>query len=195
MGKKILWLIPVVVILILLLFLFFGREKPPTQELANAEKAVAEAKEKEADLYAQDLFSKAEDSLKRAKDLNQEKKYKEAKKAAEETVTLAREAMTQGESNKAKMKADIEQMILEVRKKIDELKTILAKSPKKMGPQEKRELQALIQKWEDVLNGIEGMVKDGKIRQAYDQLVSLKKEVDTRYERSVPSPEERMGIK
>ena len=195
MGKKILWLIPVVVILIILLFLLFGREKPPTQELANAEKAVAEAKEKEADIYAQDLFSKAEDRLKRAKDLNLEKKYKEAKKAAEETVALAREAMTQGEANKAKMKAEIEQMIPEVRKKIDELKTLPAKSPKQMGQQERKELQALIQKWEDELNGIEGMVKDGKIRQAYDQLVSLKKEVDTRYESSVPSPEERKGIK
>ena len=67
MSKKFLWLIPPLVIIILILVLLIGREKPPTLEVENAEKAVAEAKQKEADIYVPDIFSKAEESLKRPK--------------------------------------------------------------------------------------------------------------------------------
>jgi len=45
-----------------------GCAKPPTMEIEKAEKAVAEAKQKEADLYAQDIFSRSEEALKKAKD-------------------------------------------------------------------------------------------------------------------------------
>jgi hypothetical protein len=34
-----------------------------------------------------------------------------------------------------------------------------------------------------------------KIRQAFDQLMALKKEVDSKRERFIPSPEEKKGIK
>jgi flagellar biosynthesis/type III secretory pathway M-ring protein FliF/YscJ len=79
MWKKARWFIPLLIVLILVLIILVeraGREKLPTQELMNAEKAVAEAKEKEADSYAPDLFGKAQESLSRAKDQILEKKYK-----------------------------------------------------------------------------------------------------------------------
>src|SRR4030067_774992 len=95
MWKKTRWFIPPLIVIILVLVFFIGnigREKPPTQELENAERAVVEAKQKEADIYVPDVFSKAEETLKKAKDLMRERKYKEAKKAAEDSINLAKQA-------------------------------------------------------------------------------------------------------
>lgn len=195
MSKKFLWLIPPLVIIILILVLLIGREKPPTLEVENAEKAVAEAKQKEADIYVPDIFSKAEESLKKAKDLMREKKYKEAKKAAEDTINLAKQAISQVEPNKSKMKAEAEQMISDIRKGIDELKSLIAKPSKRMTKRERKELEELIQKWEKDLANIEAMMEAKKIRQAYDQLMGLKKEVSSKRERFIPSAEEKTGIK
>jgi methionyl-tRNA synthetase len=195
MWKKYWWLIPLFIVLVLIVLLLAGREKPPTQEMMNAEKAIAEAKQKEADIYVPDIFSKAEESLKKAKDLIQERKYKEAKKAAEEATRLAREAIAQVEPNKLKRKAEAEQMISDLRKGINELKSLLSKPHKRMGPREKKELEELIQKWEKDLANIESMIGAQKIRQAYDQLMALKKEVDSKRERFIPSLEEKKGIK
>jgi len=195
MSKKFLWFIPPVVIIILILVLLIGREKPPTQEVENAERAVAEAKQKEADIYVPDIFSKAEESLKKAKDMMREKKYKETKRAAEETINLAKQAISQVEPNKLKMKAEAEQMISGIRKEIDELKALVAKPRKRMTKRERKELEELIQKWEKDLADIEAMMEAKKIRQAYEQLMALKKEVDSKRERFIPSPEEEKGIK
>ena len=195
MSKKFLWLIPPLVIIILILVLLIGREKPPTLEVENAEKAVAEAKQKEADIYVPDIFSKAEESLKKAKDLMREKKYKEAKKAAEDTINLAKQAISQVEPNRSKMKAEAEQMISGLRKEIDELKSLIAKPSKRMTKRERKELEELIQKWEKDLANIEAMMGAQKIRQAYDQLMALKKEVSSKGERFIPSVEEKTGIK
>jgi uncharacterized radical SAM superfamily protein len=195
MSKKLLWFIPLVAVIILILVLLIGREKPPTLEVENAEKAVAEAKQKEADIYVPDIFSKAEETLKKVKDLMREKRYKEAKKAAEETISLARQAISQVEPNRLKMKAEAEQMISDLRKEIDELKSLIAKPSKRMTKRERKELEELIQKWEKDLANIEAMIGAQKIRQAYDQLMALKKEVESKRERFIPSPEEKTGIK
>lgn len=195
MSKKYIWFIPPLVILILILVLLIGREKPPTLEVENAEKAVAEAKQKEADIYVPDIFSKAEETLKKVKDLMREKKYKEVKKAAEDTINLAKQAISQVEPNRSKMKAEAEQMISGLRKEIDELKSLIAKPSKKMTKRERKELEELIQKWEKDLANIEAMMGAQKIRQAYDQLMVLKKEVSSKRERFIPSAEEKTGIK
>lgn len=195
MWKKYWWLIPLFIVLVLIIIFLAGREKPPTQEMSNAEKAVAEAKQEEADLYVPDIFSKAEESLKKAKGLLREKRYEEAKKAAEGATHLARESMAQVEPNKSKMKAEAEQLISDIRKEIDEIKSLFAKPRKRMGPREKKELEELIQKWERDLVNIETRIGAKKTHQAYDQLMGLKKEVDSKRARFIPSPEERKGIK
>ena len=170
-------------------------EKPPTQEMENAEKSISEALQKEANIYAPDIFSKAEESLKMAKDLLAQKKYKEAKKAAENTVALSQQAISEVEPGKSKMKAEIDQMLLEVQKAIGEIKGILAKSPKQVGPRERKETQELIKKWEKDIGDIKAMVGEQKMRQAYDQLMALNKEVSSKKERLVASAEEKKGIK
>ena len=82
MLKKKFLAVFLVSILVFSVSIITGCAKPPTKEVESAEKAIAEAKLKEADLYVQDVFMKAEDSLKNANDLIAAKKYKEAKKAA-----------------------------------------------------------------------------------------------------------------
>lgn len=189
MSKKIIWLIPPVVILFIIILLLIGREKPPLQEMQQAERAVAEAKQKEADLYAPDIFSKAEESLKRARDLLGEKRYEEAKKAAEETTDFARQAISQVEPNKLKMKAQAEENISNIRAEIDDLKRLVAKPFKRITERERKELEVMIQKWEKEVNDIKAMIGEQKIRQVFDSLNSLKKEVHSKWERFIPSPE------
>lgn len=177
MLKKIYYLSVFAFIFILTISFLSGCAKPPTQEVTSAEKVIAEAKQKEADLYAQDLFTKAEESLKRAKDLIGEKKYKDAKKAAEEALSLAQQAISQVEPNKAKMKAEVEQMVEYVPKAMNELKILIAKSIKKKAPEEQKEIEGMIGKWEIEMVNIKDMLKSEKIRQAYDGLKAINEQV------------------
>jgi hypothetical protein len=170
-------------------------EKPPTQEISNAEKSISEAVQKEANIYAPDIFSKAEESLKMAKDLLAQKKYKEAKKAAEDAVALSQQAISQVEPGKSKMKAEIEQMILDVQKGINEIKGLLAKSPRQLGPRERKETEELIKKWEKDMGNIKTMMQEQKMRQAHDQLMTLNTEVSSKREKLIASGEEKKGIK
>jgi hypothetical protein len=195
MWKNICGFISPLLVLVLIIVLLTGCQKAPTQEVANAEKSISEATQKEANVYAPDIFSKAEESLKMAKDLLAQKKYKEAKKAAEDTVALSQQAISQVEPNKSKMKAEIDQMLLDVQKGIDEIRGVLAKKPKQLGPREKKEMEELIKKWEKDIGDIKAMVQADKIRQAYDQMTTVNKEVSSKKERLIASAEEKKGIK
>jgi predicted small lipoprotein YifL len=183
------------VLVLILLFLTGCGEKPPTQEISNAEKSISEAMQKEANIYAPDIFSKAEENLKMAKDLLAQKKYKEAKKAAEDAVALSQQAISQVEANKSKMKAETEQMVSDVQKGIGEIKGLLAKSPKQLGPRERKETEELIKKWEKDMENVKTMMQEQKMREAYDQLMTVNKEVSSKKERLIASAEEKKGIK
>lgn len=196
MWKKICAFISPLLLPILIIIPLTGcGEKPPTQEISNAEKSISEAVQKEANIYAPDIFSKAEESLKMAKDLLAQKKYKEAKKAAEDAVALSQQAISQVEPGKSKMKAEIEQMILDVQKGINEIKGLLAKSPRQLGPRERKETEELIKKWEKDMGNIKTMMQEQKMRQAHDQLMTLNTEVSSKREKLIASGEEKKGIK
>ncbi len=196
MWKKICAFISPLLLLVLIIIPLTGcGEKPPTQEISNAEKSISEAMQKEANIYAPDIFSKAEESLKMAKDLLAQKKYKEAKKAAEDAVALSQQAISQVEPGKSKMKAEIDQMVLDVQKGIDELKGLLAKSPGQLGPRERKETEELIRKWGKDMGNIKTMMQEQKMRQAHDQLMTLNTEVSSKRARLIASAEEKKGIK
>jgi predicted small lipoprotein YifL len=196
MWKKICGFISSLLVLILMIIPLTGcGEKPPTQEISNAEKSISEALQKEGNIYAPDIFSKAEESLKMAKDLLAQKKYKEAKKAAEDAVALSQQAISQVEPGKSKMKAEMEQMVLDVQKGINEIKSLLAKSPGQLGPRERKETEELIRKWEKDMGNIKTMMQEQKMRQAHDQLMTLNTEVSSKRERLIASAEEKKGIK
>jgi hypothetical protein len=171
--------------------LFSSCAKPPTEELAQAEKAIDEAKQKEADLYAQDLFLKAQDNLKKAKDLVAAKKYDEAKKAAEEAANFAKQAIPLAEQNKAKVKAESEQQLQDVQKALEELRGLVAKSGKIMAPKEPKVINEMIKKWETDLAGIKEMIEGQKFQQASDQLKAMKENVLKQIDRLTPLPPEK----
>ena len=170
------WRVSLLVLILSFVFLS-GCAKPPTQEMEQAEKSVAEAKQKEVDLYVPDLFGKVEASLKNAKDLVGAKKYKEAKAAAKEVAQLVQQAIPIVEQNKAKLKAEAEGMIQEVTKEIAEMKPILAKAIKKMKAEEQKEAQSMLGKWElDIVN-IKDLLQGQKIKQAFDGIKPIKEQI------------------
>ncbi len=165
-------------LILILSFVFLsGCAKPPTQEMEQAEKSVAEAKQKEVDLYVPDLFGKVEASLKNAKDLVVAKKYKEAKAAAEEVSQLVQQAISMVERNKAKLKAEAEGMIQEVTKEIAEMKPVLAKAIKKMKAEEQKEAQSMLGKWELDIANIKDLLQGQKIKQAFDGIKPIKEQI------------------
>src|SRR5208337_5108711 len=96
------------IVVILLIFFFvwvlFLRKRRGTaaEEVKKAEMALSEAKQKEADLYAQDEYQRAEDSLVKARHLLAAKEYRKAKKAVEEAAEQARKAGAAVEENRTK---------------------------------------------------------------------------------------------
>ncbi len=169
-------------VLILSLPLILGCAKVPTEEMTKAENAVAEAKQKEADLYVSDVFMQAEESLKKAKDLVTLKKYKEAKSAAEETVMLSEKAISLVEQNKAEMKSVAEDMVETITKGLDELKTSVAAAIKKKAAINREEVQGTLGKLEIDFVGAKEKLEALQIRQAYDELKAIEDKINTEKE-------------
>lgn len=161
------------VVCLFALSLVFACAKPPTQEIADAEKAIADAKAKEADLYAQDVFTAAQDEMKKAGEMVTAKKYDEAKAAAIEAVKMAQQSVTLIEQNKQKMKEELEAMLPDVQKAIDEVKTLAATAIKKKAVASKDELQSAIGKMELDIAAVKEQSQAGKIREASDLAKSL----------------------
>jgi hypothetical protein len=152
--------------------------KPPAQELAAAEKAIADAKAKQADLYVQDMFAKAEDEMKKANEMVTAKKYEEAKTAALEAAKMAEQAAAQVDQNKQKMKAEVEAMLPDLQKALDETKTLAATAIKKKAVASKDELQSAIGKLELDMTNVKDQLQAGKIREAGDLAKSLSEQIN-----------------
>jgi hypothetical protein len=171
-----------VIMFVLSFAVFTGCTKPPAEEMAKAEKALEEAKQKEAPVYVPDLFKKAEDSLKKAKDYIAAKKYKEAKPVAIETETLSRQAIAGIEAAKIKIKTEAEQIAQDVQKSIDDLKAMAASTEKnKKLAAAREEVQGTITKWEADLAAVKEKLQS-KTKEAGDALKAMKEEVDKKKE-------------
>ncbi len=171
--KQTLWKMGLIVVCMCALSLIFACAKPPTKEIADAEKAIADAKANEADLYVQDVFTKAQDEMKKAGEMVTAKKYDEAKTAAMEAAKMAQQSVTLIEQNKQKMKEELEAMLPDVQKALDEVKTLAATAIKKKAVASKDELQSAIGKLELDMTAVKEQLQAGKIRQAVDLAKSL----------------------
>jgi hypothetical protein len=156
-----------------LLSFIFACAKPPTQEIADAVKAIADAKAKEADLYVQDVFAKAQDEMKKANEMVTAKKYTEAKTAAMDAAKMAQQAASLVEQNKQKMKGELEAMLPDLQKSLDEVKSLAATAIKKKAVASKDELQSAIGKLELDMTNVKEQIQSGQIRQASDLAKSL----------------------
>jgi hypothetical protein len=177
MRKKIVFNSFLILLFALSVSYITGCAKPPTQEMAKAEKAVEEAKQKEAHLYVPDIFKQAENLLKNAKDLVVNKNYKEAKKAAEETVQISQQAIAMIEQSKAKMKVEAEQLMEGVQKDLEEFKIMAAKAIKKKVFASSEDIQKAIGKLEIDLVNIKEKLQGGQVKQAYDDLKTAKEQL------------------
>jgi hypothetical protein len=167
----------IVFIVLVLASFMIGCAKPPTQEVEKAEKAIADAKQKEAHLYVQIEFQKAEEALKQSKELIAVKKYKEAKAAAEESSNRALMAISLVETNKTAMKEEAEKMVQEIQQSLFELKSLAAAAIKKKAAINKEEVQSVIGKYELDIVSVKDLLQELKISGAYDQLIALKEQV------------------
>ncbi len=169
--------------LLILSFGISGCSKPPAEEMAKADKAIEEAKQKEAPVYVPDLFAKAESSLKQAQDYIAGKKYKEAKQAAMETEISAQQAIAGIEAAKAKIKTEAEKFAEDVQKEIDDLKNTISTTPKKKIPAKTiEEIQAEIIKWETDFTGIKEKLQGPKLKEASDELKKLSEQLSAKKE-------------
>jgi hypothetical protein len=167
------------VVCICALSMIFACAKPPTQEMTDAEKAIADAKVKEADLYVEDIFSKAQDEMKKASEMVTAKKYAEAKTAALEAAKMAQQAASLVDQNKQKMKEALDAMLPDVQKLLDEVKSLATAAIKKKAVASKDELQSAIGKLELDMTTAKEHLQAGKIRQAYDLAKSLADQANT----------------
>ncbi len=177
------------------IFFLSGCAKPPTEEIAKAEKALSDAKAKEADIYLEDGFKKAETALKKAKDLVVQKEYREAKAAAEEASSGAQLLSSQVDAAKAKMKIDAEQMLQAVKEQTNELKALVADAVKRKVPLNREEAQTLIGKNEVDLINVKVRLETGKVRQGYDDLKVMKSQTAAQKEKLIavlpPGPDKK----
>ena len=165
-------------ILFLSLAILTGCAKPPTEEMAKADKALQEAKQKEAPVYVPDLFAKAEGTLKKAKDYVTEKKYKEAKQVAIEAEGMAVQAVAGIEAAKTKMKTEAEQAVQDIQKALDDLKTTVASVAKKKALVKVRdEAQEMIKKWEADFTAVKEKLQGPKLKEAGDELKAMKDQI------------------
>lgn len=169
--------------LLILSFGISGCSKPPAEEMAKADKAIEEAKQKEAPVYVPDLFAKAESSLKQAQDYIAGKKYKEAKQAAMETEISAQQAIAGIEAAKAKIKTEAEKFAEDIQKEIDDLKNTISTTPKKKIPAKTiEEIQAEIIKWETDFTRIKEKLQGPKLKEASDELKKLSEQLSAKKE-------------
>lgn len=164
-----------VLVILFLVWVLFLRKKlgPPTEEVKNAELALSEAKQQEADLYAEVEYKRAEESLAIATHLLAAKEYVKAKKALEEAAGQARQAGKAVEENKAKMKAEDERMLSDFNRRVDELKLRSAKPETDTPTEVPREVQELVGKWEIMKMRIPDLMQRGRIREAHDELKTI----------------------
>lgn len=177
--KKIRFKLFLIVSIFALLAFIAGCAQPPTKEIEMAEKAISEAKQKEADQYSQDIFTKAEGAMKKAKDLVVAKNYKEALAAAQEALKLAQQAAQAVEANKAKMKDDAEKLVLDVQSSMNELKSAVTQAIRKKAQINQQEVQGTIGKLEIEFVAAKEQLQAGKIRPAFDQLKSITDQIKT----------------
>jgi hypothetical protein len=174
---------PGLIVCIFVLSLILACAKPPTQEMAEAEKAISDAKAREADLYVQDVFAKAQDEFKKAGELVLAKKYVEAKASAMEAVKFAGQASSLIEQKRQEMKAELEAILPDVQKTMDETKKMAAAVIKKKASEANDELLAEIGKFEIDMTNIKEHLQTGKVRQSSDLAKTLAEKITAQKQR------------
>lgn len=147
MNSKIRWIIVGAVGITMLASV--GCCRRPPEEVAQAEAAVAQAKEKCAEVYAPEEYKKAYDTLSMAQKYGADRKCKEAKSSALEAIQLAGEAEKRAAAKEAELEAEVTRLVGEAEKVIEGAKATWANLEKRkaeVDAERQKALEALVPK-------------------------------------------------
>ena len=145
-----------------------GCTKPPTQAMVKAEKALDDARKKEADIYAPETYILAQESFEKAKKLIGMKDYQEAKKAAEKTVNLAGESVALVDPGKRKMKEETNSILRQIEVEMKIFKILAAKAVRKKVYSTREALESAIGKSEIDIENVKEKLEREKIKDVKD---------------------------
>ncbi len=148
--------------------------KPPTQEMADAESAIAAAAQAGADEFAADELSMAQETLADAKAKMESKDYKGAKAAALEVKAKADAAVLSVESNKAAAKTEAEQRMTALLAEIADIQPKAMAVKGAAGAPIKSEAAAIKDAWA----GVQSDYDTGHYNKAIDKMDELQTRLD-----------------
>lgn len=129
------------VLAVLAMVMIVGCAKPPEAEIQKTNAAFEEARTAEAEIYAPDAFKIAMDTLNAANAAKMEadgkfalfRSYTKAKELYLRAEALAGEAMTKAQEEKERVKAEVTQMLVDVKAVIDSAQVAFKKAPRGKG--------------------------------------------------------------
>lgn len=158
--------------------------KPPTEEMIRAEKTIEDARQKQADIYAPEMFGKAEGSFQEAKELVSARKYEQARQKAIDTVKLAEQAGTVAVVNKEKerqrvmaLQEEAAGLRQDIRNAIDEMRSLEKSAFRRRSLKKYEELQERISAWEAVIANSSDDPQEDRMRQITNELKQLLEEI------------------
>jgi hypothetical protein len=127
----------------------------PGDQIIGAEKAVREANDNKAHLYAPVLYEKANDELARAKNLVRMKKYQDAARSAELSVRYARQSMDLAPMERERYRELADAAVSEMEGKLVELKYMIGNTRNKRAKKKREEFCGpFIEKWTSELESL-----------------------------------------
>ncbi len=123
------------------LMLVVGCAKPPEAEIQKANTAIDAARTAEAETYAPAAYKTAMDTLNAANSAKTEadgkfalfRSYSKAKELYVRAEMLANDAVTQAQAEKERVKAEVTQMLVDVKAVIDSAQVAFKKAPRGKG--------------------------------------------------------------
>ncbi|MDP3029876.1 MAG: DUF4398 domain-containing protein [Deltaproteobacteria bacterium] len=100
--------------------------EPPRKEIEEADRAYKAVLNAQAEIYAKEELGSARKALERVQAEIREERYKEARAAALLARTRAEAALKAAEENKAKVKAQAEKVLAELKLNLDKTRKMLA---------------------------------------------------------------------
>jgi len=173
--------------LVLMLALVTGCAKAPQQELDAAKAAFETARQAEADVYLADEFKAAQDSLNAAlteiETQNSKfaltRNYNKAKNLLLAATNLANDLNAKVAAKKEEVKAQAEQLVVDLQTALTEAKALLKKAPKgKEGKEVLEAIQSEINAVETSMTDATNLLNTGKFMEAKDKLTAALQKVN-----------------
>jgi len=173
--------------LVLMLALVTGCAKAPQQELDAAKAALETARQAEADVYLADEFKAAQDSLNAAlteiETQNSKfaltRNYNKAKNLLLAATNLANDLNAKVAAKKEEVKAQAEQLVVDLQTALTEAKALLKKAPKgKEGKEVLEAIQSEINAVETSMTDATNLLNTGKFMEAKDKLTAALQKVN-----------------